>query len=272
MKTKSFTIVLAALIMALVVCCAAGTAGLPVLPSNETSSLNVAISATAVGTLRSDTGMTFTQGNGNLANNPPLDSNGEGQATIGYNEKTVAISGSIVYDKTLALDTSAQDQLSSNLVTTRSIDYTNTGDGNGVGMMYSTESVMIDEAATGSTNDASCCPWPTDSTQILPATCLTVISGSEVTLQEGSVTSVSTARTVSDDVANGIALSYDVEVDGSGQTGNETAKGKATVYTEALIMEGSGNATNMTTQVEYSESVTVDGLIEIAMSTGYSSP
>ena len=83
---------------------------------------------------------------------------------------------------------------------------------------------------------------------------------------------MSTARIVSEDPSVGIALSYDVDVDGSGQTGNETAKGKATVYTEGLIMEGSGNATNMTTQVEYSESVTVDGLIEIAMSTGYSSP
>ena len=271
MKTKSFTIVLAALIMALVVCCSAGSAGLPVLPSNETSNLNVAISATAVGTLRSDTGLTFTQGNGNLADNPPLDSNGEGQATIGYNEKTVAISGSIVYDKTLALDTSGQDQLSSNLVTTRTIDYANTGDGNGVGVMYSTESVMIDECVSGSSADDGCCQWPTNLT-VVPATCLNVISGSEVILQEGSVTSVSTARTVSEDPSVGLELSYDVDVDGSGQTGNETAEGKATVYTEGLIMEGSGNATNMTTQVEYSESVTVDGLIEIAMSTGYSSP
>jgi hypothetical protein len=272
MKTKSVAILLAAIIMALLVCCSAGGAGRPIPPSNETSDLSVEITAHAVGKLTSNTDLEFTQGNGNLIDNPPLDA-GEGQSTIGYFEDTVATSGSIYYTKNLYLDTSSQSQASDNLLVVRDIDYNNDGDGNGAGMLYSTEAVSIDDCATASPGgDAGCCNLPTDAPVDLPASCVSVISGSEVILKEGSVTSVSSANTVNEDINAGIQLSYDVTVDGSGQTGNKTAEGKATVYTEALIMEGSGNATNMTSNVEYDESVTVNGLIELAMKTGYSSP
>ena len=273
MKTKSIAILLAALIMALAVCCSAVSAGRPILPSNETSDLSVEITASAVGKLTSNTDLEFTQGNGNLIDNPPLAA-GEAQSTIGYFEDTVATSGSIYYTKNLYLDTSSQGQASDNLLVVREIDYTNDGDGNGAGMLYSTEAVMIDECATAATgsNPNTCCNMPTDAPVDLPASCVFVMSGSEVMLKEGSVSSVSSANTVNEDINAGIQLSYDVTVDGSGQTGNKTAEGKATVYTEALIMEGSGNATNMTSKVEYDESVTVSGLIEIAMKTGYSSP
>jgi hypothetical protein len=272
MKTNSIAILLAALILALVVCCSAVSAGRPILPSNETSDLSVEITASAVGKLTSNTDLAFTQGNGNLNDNPPLDQ-GEGEATIGYFEDTVATSGSIYYTKNLYLDTSSQSQGSDNLLVVREIDYDNDGDGNGAGMLYSTEAVSIDECATGSTGiGAGCCQWPTDAPVDLPASCVSVISGSEVLLKEGSVDSVSSANTVNEDINAGIQLAYDVTVDGSGQTGNETAVGKATVYTDAIIKEGSGNSTNMTTDISYSESVTVDGLIEIAMNTGYSSP
>ncbi len=112
--------------------------------------------------------------------------------------------------------------------------------------------------------------WPTDTSDVLPGSSVSVISGSEVLLEEGSVTSVSKANIVSD-FNDGISLDYYVKVDGSGQTGNATAEGMATVYTESLIMEGSGDKANLTTNVESAEKVTVNGLITIAMNTGYSS-
>lgn len=272
MKTKSFIILFAVIILVIMGCCTAVSAGRPVLPSNETSSLYVDISASATGRLVSDTDLTFTQGNGNLANNPPLDSNGEGQATIGYYENTLATSGSIEYDKTLSLDTSGQNQATNNLETVRTIDYSNEGDGDGVGRLYSTETVMIAEDATAQNDQIGCCPWGTNADTIEPATSIQVITGSEVDLKEGSVTSESSARTVSENVDEGVQISYSVDVDGSGQTGNDDAVGKATVFVDAIIMEGAGNSTNQTTDMSYSESVTVDGLIEIAMKTGYSSP
>lgn len=269
MKAKSFTIVLAVLIMVLMMCCSAGSAGPAILPSKETSNLYVEINATAVGTLNSGTSLTFTQGNGNLIDNPPLDA-GEGQAMLGYHEQTIATSGSITYLKNLYLDTSGQ-ALDDNLLVVRDIDYTNTGDGDGLGMMYSAESVMIKEDLNASSTTDSYCMWPTGTSDVLSGSSVSVKSGSEVLLEEGSVTSVSKANIVSAVPNEGISLDYYVDVDGSGQTGNATAEGMATVYTESLIMEGSGDKANLTTNVESAEKVTVNGLITIAMNTVYSS-
>jgi len=226
-----------------------------------------------VGSLYSDTSLTFTQGNGNLIDNPPLGAV-EGQAMLGYHEQTNAISGNITYVKNLDLDTSGQP-LDDNLQVVRYIDYTNTGDGDGLGIMYSAESVMIKEdvnasSTTDSTTDICCLLLPTGTSDVLPASSVYVKSGSEVFLQEGNVTSVSKANIVSDVSNEGVSLGYTVDVGGSGQTGNATAVGKATVYTESLIMEGS-DAANLTTKVESAEKVTVDGLITIAMNTVYSS-
>ena len=269
MKTKTLIILLAVTVLVMAMA-GTGSAARPVPPSNETSNLYVEISATSVGSLTSHTDLTFSQGNGNLDDNPPLGP-GEGVATIGYYEDTYATSGSIEYNKNIYVDTGAQTQPSNNLETERSIDYSNEGDGDGVGRMYSTEAVMIDEAATASTEESGCCPWGTDSTDVLPATNVRVITGSEVDLKEGSVDSESSAMIVADNVDEGVSVEYSVDVDGSGQTGNDTAVGEATVYVDAVIQEGAGNQTNKTTDMSYEESVTVDGLVEIAMRTGYSS-
>ena len=272
MKTRTFTILLAVTILVAALA-ATGSATNPVPPSNETSSLYVEISASAIGDLTAHTDLTYSQGNENLNNNPPL-APGEGVATIGYYEDTYATHGSISYDQNIYVDTSGQTQPSNNLETERSIDYSNTGDGDGMGRMYSAEAVMIDDcssAATASEN-AGCCAWGTTSDEVLPASCVMVITGSEVDLKEGSVDSESSARTTSSDIDEGVQVSYSVDVEGSGQTGNEAAKGTATVYVDAVIMEGSGNETNQTTDMSYEQSVSVDGLIEISMRTGYSSP
>jgi len=270
MKTRSLTILLAVTVMVIAMV-GMGSAARPIPPSNETANLYVEISATAIGDLTSHTDVVFTQGNGNLADNPPLDSNGEGQATAGYFEDTYATSGSIEYNKNVYVDTGSQTQPSNNLETERSIDYSNEGDGDAVGRMYSTEAVMVSECATASTGASGCCPWGTTSGDVLSATCVNVITGSEVDLQEGSVDSEGSARTISDDVDEGVSLTYSVDVDGSGQTGNDTAEGMAAVYVDANILEGAGMATNQTTDMSYEESVTVDGLVELAMKTGYES-
>jgi hypothetical protein len=271
MTKRTVTILLAATVLVFALFLAPVHAANPITPSNETSKLSVQISATSVGTLYSNSDLIYTQGNGNLADNPPL-ADGEGQSTLGYFEKTVATSGSTEYTKLINLDTSSKSQPQNNLETVRVIDYTNTGDGNSVGIMYSNEAVMIDTCASATTGEEGCCSWGTSADDILSATCAFVNTGSTVYLDEGRVVSDSSARTVSSDIDEGVQVSYTVDISGSGQTGNETAVGKATVYIDAYILEGSGNETNQSSVVIYDESVTVDGLISIAMQTGYSSP
>jgi hypothetical protein len=214
----------------------------------------------------------FTQGNGDI-HDASLEP-GEGQATIVYAEKTVATSGSIEYDQTVSLDTSSQTAPQNNLETTRSIDYANTGDGDAVGRMYSTETVVVTEAATAAgTEGELCCPFPgATEDNILPATCLIAETGSEVDLREGSVDSESTARTVSANVGETVEMTYSVDVEGSGQTGNETAVGTAMVYVDVIDKEGGGaDGTNQSTDMSYEESVSVRGLVELSMRTGYES-
>jgi hypothetical protein len=271
MKTK-LMVILIAFAMVMAIGCSAVSAANPIPASNETSGISVYIIANAEGSLKSDTDIVFTQGNGNLIDNPPLDSNGEGQATIAYVEKTVATSGNINYTQSIEVDTASQGSTGSNLETVRQIDYSNEGDGDSVGRMYSSESVMIEQDATAASGAEDCCLWGTGDEGTLPASSVRVEAGSEVNLKEGSVNSDSTARTVSNDVDSGIELTYDVSIEGSGQTGNDKAVGSAEVFTEAIIMEGSGNQTNQTTSMTYEENVRVNGLIQISMDTGYSSP
>lgn len=108
------------------------------------------------------------------------------------------------------------------------------------------------------------------SSETTTASSVRVIAGSEVQLKEGSVNSASSSRTIADNPDAGIAVSYLVNVDGSGHSGDDRAEGAAEVYTDAFVMEGYG--TNETTELSYYESVMAQGLIEISMETGYSSP
>ena len=71
--------------------------------SNETSTLAVEISASADGGLRARTDMVLQQGNGNIADRPPL-TEGEGVSTIVYQEHTMATSGSVDYEKDVYVD------------------------------------------------------------------------------------------------------------------------------------------------------------------------
>ncbi len=272
MKTKTMVILVAfALIMAMG--CSVVSAANPIPASNGTSGISVYITSNAQGSLKSDTDIVFTQGNGNLLNNPPLDANGEGQATIAYVESTVATSGTINYTQSIEVDTSSQGASGSNLETVRQIDYSNKGDGDSIGMMHSSESILIMQDATATEGaETGCCFWSDGNGGVLPASSVQVESGSEVNLKEGSVNSDSSARTVSNDIDNGIELTYDVSIEGSGQTGNDKAVGSAEVFTEAIIMEGSGAEVNQTTSMSYEQNVRVNGLIQISMDTEYSSP
>ncbi len=141
-----------------------------------------------------------------------------------------------------------------------------------MGIMYSSEAVMIDVCSSATTGEEGCCVWGTSADDILPASCTFVNIGSKVLLDEGRISSDSSARTVSSDIDEGVQVSYSVDIEGSGQTGNDTAVGKATVYVDAYILEGSGDETNQSAAIVVDESVTVDGLITLALSTGYSSP
>lgn len=244
--------------------------------SNETSTLAVEISASADGGLRARTDMVLQQGNGNIADRPPL-TEGEGVSTIVYQEHTMATSGSVDYEKDVYVDTGNQNEPTNNLDVTRSIDFSASSDGSPEGNMISTESVTVTAMSTATddptgSSPSSCCTWGVqDPNAVLPATNDRVTAGSDVSISEGLVTTDSSARAIAASVEEPVEMTYSIEVGPSGQTDDEKASGSATAYVDANIMEGSGSGTNQTTDMSYDQTVTVRGMIDLAMDVSYSS-
>jgi hypothetical protein len=270
MKSTFLIVVCIAMVLAAFVGSAEAARAIPA--SNETSTLIVGVSASADGGLRARTNAAFTQGNQDLRDNPPLNASGEGQASIVYQERTMATSGSVEYDKEVVLDTGNQISPQNNLEVTRNIDFSATSDGSPEGNMLSTESVTVTECATSAdVSAAGCCPWGVqDTNQILPATCDTITAGSDVSISEGHVTSDSSARTVAASTEEPVSLTYSVAVDASGQTDDEKAQGSATAYVDADMREGNDGDAQQDTDVEYEQSTTVRGMIDLAMDVSFS--
>jgi hypothetical protein len=107
--------------------------------------------------------------------------------------------------------------------------------------------------------------------QVLPASCDTITAGSDVSISEGHVTSDSSARTVAASVEEPVQLTYSVAVEASGQTDDEKAQGSATAYVDANLREGNDGNMDQGTDVEYEQSTTVRGMIDLAMDVSWSS-
>ena len=275
MKSTFLIAVCVAIVLAASIGSAEAARAIPA--SNETSTLIVGVSASADGGLRARTNAAFQQGNEDLRDNPPLNATvGEGVATIVYQERTMATSGSVDYNKEVVLDTGNQISPQNNLEVVRDIDFSASSDGTPEGNMLSTESVTVTECATSvdltTLDPAVCCPFGVqDLTQVLPATCDTITAGSDVSVSEGHVTSDSSARTVAASVEEPVQLTYSIEVEASGQTDDEKAQGSATAYVDANLKEGRDGDGNLATDVEYEQSTTVRGMIDLAMDVSWSS-
>ncbi|MDD1714787.1 MAG: hypothetical protein LUQ61_05975 [Methanoregulaceae archaeon] len=277
MKSTFLIAVCVAIVLAASIGSAEAARAIPA--SNETSTLIVGVSASADGGLRARTNAAFQQGNEDLRDNPPLNATvGEGVATIVYQERTMATSGSVDYNKEVVLDTGNQISPQNNLEVVRDIDFSASSDGTPQGNMLSTESVTVTECATSADMSAigsagGCpCPWGVqDTNQVLPSTCDTITAGSDVSVSEGHVTSDSSARTVAASVEEPVQLTYSIEVEASGQTDDDKAQGSATAYVDANLNEGMDGDSNQGTDVEYEQSTTVRGMIDLAMDVSWSS-
>ena len=259
--------------MLMIICCTPALGARTIPASNETNQLTVVTSAAAIGSVTAHTTIVYTQGNGNLSDNPPLES-GEGQSTIAYTEDTMAVNGAVTYDKYTNLDTGNQGPNGDNLETERIIEYSAEGDGQIGGRMLSSEEILVDTAATGTTDSTGCCPWGSDQDQVLAANNDIVVAGSTMDVTEASVASTSGARTTSSSVDTPVELSYSVNIQGINQTPgdmNEAAQGSATAYVSANLQEGLGNETAKGTDVQYSDVTSASGLFDLAKEVSYTS-
>jgi hypothetical protein len=272
MKTR--LLVLLVIPMLMIICCTPALGARTIPASNETNQLTVVTSAAAIGSVTAHTTIVYTQGNGNLSDNPPLQPDGEGVSTIAYTEDTMAVNGAVTYDKYTNLDTGNQGPNGDNLETERIIEYSAEGDGQTGGRMLSSEDIVVSTAATPETDSQGCCPWGATADQTLSANCDIIEAGSTMDVTEASVASTSGARTTSSSVDTPVELSYSVNIQGINQTPgdmNEAAQGSATAYVSANLQEGLGDSTAKGTEVQYSDVTSASGLFDLAKEVSYTS-
>jgi len=273
MKTR--TGILLAVIILMVMSCGAVSAARTLQPANETAWITVVTHVSAIGTVMSNTDIVYTQGNGDLTDNPPLADNGEGQNVISYQEDTMAVSGCVTYDSYTNLDTGPVTANGNNFETQKYITYDSDGDGTESGVMISDESIMVESTATGETvGTGRCCPWGVDDGTVLPSTNDRVIAGSEMIVEEAAIASSSSATITADSVATPVEMTYSVEIEGINQTVGDPstgAEGMATAYVSANLQEGLGNGTAMGAEVTYYDETSASGLFTLAKDVSYTS-
>ncbi|MCQ8894320.1 MAG: hypothetical protein NQU46_06795 [Methanolinea sp.] len=271
---KGKTALLVALVVVIALCGSYVTAARTLPPTNETSTISVTTSVSAIGNVYSRSDIVYVQGNGNLSDNPPLSQDGEGQSTISYQEDTMAVSGNVTYDKYTNLDTGPKTANGNNLETQRIVTYDSSGDGTENGKMVSSESILVETIATNATMGEGCCPWGTADGTALSGTSDIVIAGSDMVVSEAAVVSTSDARITADSISTPVALDYTIQVEGVNQTPGDPstgAVGTATAYVTANLQEGLGDSPAVGTEVTYSDVTSASGLFTLAKEVSYTS-
>ena len=238
----------------------------PVPAGNETSNIIVKTSAKVVGNFQAQTDLALQQGTGDLT--PPLESGGQ-VATIVYSENTMAINGATDYTKNTQVNTGNVVNGQENVQTDRIVTF-EAGDG---GRMASEENVLVQTVATEDTTTAGCCPWGTTGDAVLPAENEIVQAGSKMDVSEVSASSSSGVRAIADQPGTTVSLDYSIEAHGINQTAgtmDSPAIGSATAYVDGVIQQGT-NGTNQTTEMQYHDVTSVDGLFDLTKDVSYTS-
>ncbi len=266
MKTKvSIGVIIIAMVILIAV---SGTAmaARPVPAGNESSVINVQTSAQVVGNFQARTEVVLQQSTGNLT--PPLVS-GEQISTIVYTEDTMGINGATDYSKNTNVNTGNVVNGQENVQTDRIITF-DAGDG---GRMVSGENVIVQTVGTEDMSATGCCPWGSTTNVTLPAECETVQAGSKMDVTEVSASSSSGVRAISDQPGTTVSLDYSIDAHGINQTPGSmenAAIGSATAYVDGSINQGT-NGTSQSTNMEYHDVTSVDGLFDLSKDVSYSS-
>ncbi len=202
--------------------------------------------------------------------------------TTSYQEDTIADQGLSSYTKSVALDTRGKVENQFNYETQRLVSFI----GADSGLLTSDESLLLDGAGTLFPDSTIMrCPFMTGDMSGLtanPPFCNIVDMGSEVSLQEGILTTGTEERHVvaaelqhgeywANPVSDpGVEENYEIRVSGLGTTA--PAEGRVGAYINAHIMEGRMSPSIISYQkcdqrlaedIVYNEMTTADGTIDL---------
>jgi hypothetical protein len=266
MKTKlSIGVIIIAMVI-LIAVSGSAMAARPVPAGNESSVINVQTAAHVAGSFQARTELVLQQSSGDLV--PPIES-GDQISTVVYTENTMGINGETEYAKNTNLNTGNVVNGQENVQTDRILTF----DGGDGGRMVSAENVIVQTIATEDTTSTSCCPWGSTTNATLPAECETVQAGSKMDVYEVSVSSSSGVRAIADSPGTTVSLDYSIDAHGINQTPGSlenAAIGSASAYVDGKTMQGS-NGTSQSTNMEYHDVTSVDGLFDLSKDVSYSS-
>ena len=266
MKTKvSIGVIIIAMVV-LIAVSGSAMAARPVPPGNETSQIIVRTSATVVGNFQAKTDIVIQQSNGDLV--PPLAA-GEQLGMAEYSENTMAVNGVTDYTKNTQIDTGGVVNGQANIETDRIISF----DGGDAGRMVSSEEAIVSTIGSEATSVTGCCPWGSTTNATLPAEYEYVQAGSKMDVSEVSAASSSGVTVISDTPGTPVSLDYSINAHGINQTAgtmDNPAIGSATAYVDGVIMQGN-NGTTQSTEMQYHDMTSVDGLFDLSKVVSYSS-
>ncbi len=256
-----------------------GTAALPANRTPETLGIIADTLVDAQGTVTGTVSLAWTIVNMGQVNSPPLTirnvygGDGEVQWTAGYNEDTVAVSGSTGYVASSSVDTAQKTAGQHTIGVARNIRYVAIGSGR----MTSRDDILIDGAGNF-TNPAVrlACPFSgTGLSPAIPPFCTLVAFGSATDATLASVASEAGGRILSPTSDTPVGAGYRIGLTGITADGADLpAAGSVSASARVLTGEGRltrfGNFGVKSEDLRYSETSSADGFIDsFRMSMNY---
>ena len=160
---------------------------------------------------------------------------GEVRYSVAYSEDTIADQGLVSYTKNTGLDTANQVADTSNLQTTKVMEFV----GYDTGRAVSSEDLVVDGAGEfGLASDLFICPFAAQQTNLTPEYCNIVEMGSDVDMTIMSLATDSSERHISSSADVPVAVDYAIKVTGFGDI---PAMGSASAFINTHIQEGRAN-------------------------------
>jgi hypothetical protein len=270
MRTTKNVVIAVLIIFMLITLAGMVCADIPVHAIPGQVVLSTTTSMDVLGTTTSSTAMSLQQGSHTL-NDPPLENGGfpwewwagedaplitgysvapfvikiykgkpipqgEIQYSAGYNEDLTSVSGNLLYQKTMSIDTANKSAGEENIVADRLVTFIG-GDGS---RMTTSENILLDGAGAQTVGaNQVLCPFASATNPFFPPFCNIVASGSSADISTGSISTSAGVRFISASADVPVTETYHINVKGvAGSGGDILAKGTVSAYIKANLQEG----------------------------------
>lgn len=164
---------------------------------------------------------------------------GEVQYTSVYNEDLTSVSGGLIYQKTMSINTANKSAGEENIATNRLATFIG-GDGS---RMTTSENILLDgEGAQTIGANQLLCPFTSTANPFFPPFCNIAVSGSSADISTGFISTSAGVRFIVASADVPVTETYNINVGGvSGPGGYTDAYGVVNAFMKAHIQEGKEN-------------------------------